>query len=182
MIKNICLSEINAKRNQTESNIAKTNYHAEILEFLENEEQVKFKFSVILSELGYIELIGGFDYVVDNKEEIKKMWDDGKMQNKQIEEIYNVIIQYCLPITVFLSKDLKMLSLIPLPHLSWRCKNAFEGREKAKQTKNGRMGQIKNRVQVYNPKAKRWVKMDTERGRIISVKSDKKPYKGIRKK
>ncbi len=44
------------------------------------------------------------------------------------------------------------------------------------------MGFRKNRIQVLNPKIKKWVKIDTKKGKIISVKSDKKPYKGIRKK
>ena len=57
-----------------------------------------------------------------------------------------------------------------------------EGIEVAKLTKNGRKGAVRNRIQFYNPKVKRWVKMDTKKGRIISVKSDKKPYKGITKK
>jgi hypothetical protein len=37
----------------------------------------------------------------------------------------------------------------------------------------------KNRVQMFNPKMKRWVKLDTETGRILSYKSDKKPYKNV---
>jgi hypothetical protein len=47
---------------------------------------------------------------------------------------------------------------------------------------NEKMGYQKNRIQVYNPKIGRWVKIDTETGRVLSVKSDKKPYKGIRKR
>ena len=45
-----------------------------------------------------------------------------------------------------------------------------------------KMGFQKNRIQVLNPKTKRWVKIDTKKGKIISVKSDNNPYKGIRKK
>lgn len=41
---------------------------------------------------------------------------------------------------------------------------------------------VKNRFQVYNPKIKRWVKIDSKTGRIISVKSDGKPYKGVRRR
>lgn len=44
------------------------------------------------------------------------------------------------------------------------------------------MAYRKNRIQVLNPKTKRWVKIDTKKGKIVSVKSDNKPYKGIRRK
>jgi len=44
------------------------------------------------------------------------------------------------------------------------------------------MGFKKDKIQVLNPKTKRWVKIDTSKNRIIAHKSDKKPYKGIRKK
>jgi hypothetical protein len=43
------------------------------------------------------------------------------------------------------------------------------------------MGYAKDRMQVLNPKNKKWVKIDTKKGRIVSIKSDSKPYKGIRK-
>ena len=32
---------------------------------------------------------------------------------------------------------------------------------------------------MFNPKLKRWVKLDTETGRILSYKIDKKPYKNV---
>lgn len=44
-----------------------------------------------------------------------------------------------------------------------------------------RQGAVKKRSQVYNPKTKRWEKRDAETGRIMDVKSDKKPFKGVRK-
>ena len=37
----------------------------------------------------------------------------------------------------------------------------------------------KNRVQIFNPKLKRWVKLDKKTGKILSCKSDKKPYKNV---
>jgi len=37
----------------------------------------------------------------------------------------------------------------------------------------------KQTTQIYNPKIGRWVKIDTKTGRIISIKSDRKPYKNI---
>jgi hypothetical protein len=43
------------------------------------------------------------------------------------------------------------------------------------------MGKKKsNRAQVFNPRTKRWVKIDTEKGGIVSHKKSKGPYKGIR--
>ena len=38
----------------------------------------------------------------------------------------------------------------------------------------------KNRIQMYNPRTKKWVKLDTKTGRIIGHKSDKKPYKNVK--
>jgi len=37
----------------------------------------------------------------------------------------------------------------------------------------------KNRGQKFNQMFKRWVKLDTETGMILSVKCDKKPYKNV---
>lgn len=48
--------------------------------------------------------------------------------------------------------------------------------------KNYRRGAVKNRVQVYNPLTKRWVKLDTTTGRIVDHKKTEGEYKGIRKK
>lgn len=38
---------------------------------------------------------------------------------------------------------------------------------------------IKNRVQLFNPISKHWVKLNTETGAIIGTK--KKPFKGVKK-
>ena len=47
-------------------------------------------------------------------------------------------------------------------------------------TGNGsRKGQIKDRKQVYNSRTKRYIKINTETGKIMSSK--KTPYKGVRK-
>lgn len=53
--------------------------------------------------------------------------------------------------------------------------------EMARQTKRGRKGAVRNRAQYYNFRSRRWVKVNTRTGKILSVKSDKEPYKGIRK-
>lgn len=44
-----------------------------------------------------------------------------------------------------------------------------------------RNGAIKGRSQVHNPQNNRWIKRDTDTGQFIDQKSDKKPFKGIRK-
>ena len=44
-----------------------------------------------------------------------------------------------------------------------------------------RNGAIRNRSQVYNPKSDSWVKRDSDSGKFIDQKSDKKPFKGVRK-
>jgi len=46
---------------------------------------------------------------------------------------------------------------------------------------NRRIGAVRDRSQVHNPKTDRWVKRDTETGKFIDQKSDSKPYKGVRK-
>jgi hypothetical protein len=43
-----------------------------------------------------------------------------------------------------------------------------------------RIGAIKKRDQVYNPKTKRWTKADPE-GKFMNQKADAKPFKGVRK-
>ncbi len=51
----------------------------------------------------------------------------------------------------------------------------------AKNTGGGhRIGQVKARSQTRTPSGNP-VKRDTETGRFIDVKSDKKPFKGVRK-
>ncbi len=47
---------------------------------------------------------------------------------------------------------------------------------------NARIGAVKDRSQVYNPKTDLWVKRDTNTGRFIDVKtSSPTPFKGVRK-
>ena len=47
---------------------------------------------------------------------------------------------------------------------------------------NARVGAVKGRSQVYNPKTDSWVKRDTTTGRFMDVKSSSNsPFKGVRK-
>ena len=46
---------------------------------------------------------------------------------------------------------------------------------------NHRKGAVKERSQVFNGKIERFVKRDSETGKFMDVKSDSKPFKGIRK-
>lgn len=48
--------------------------------------------------------------------------------------------------------------------------------------KGSRAGAVKNRVQVKNPVTGRYVKIDTQTGRVVHHKKTAGPYKGIRKK
>jgi hypothetical protein len=51
----------------------------------------------------------------------------------------------------------------------------------AKNTDEGfRRGAVKDRVQALNPVTKRYVKIDTNSGRIIDHKKTAGPYKGVR--
>lgn len=45
----------------------------------------------------------------------------------------------------------------------------------------GRVGAVKDRDQVFNPKNDRWTKRNDE-GKFIDQKHDGKPFKGVRKK
>ncbi len=45
-----------------------------------------------------------------------------------------------------------------------------------------RRGPVRERYQVYNPRIGKWVKYDSRTGRIVGVKKDGLPYKGVRKK
>ena len=46
---------------------------------------------------------------------------------------------------------------------------------------NRRIGAVRDRSQVHNPKTDRWVKRDTDTGRFMDQKADKDPFKGVRK-
>lgn len=46
---------------------------------------------------------------------------------------------------------------------------------------NRRKGAVKDRSQTHNPKTDRFVKRDTDTGRFIDQKADKKPFKGVRR-
>lgn len=45
----------------------------------------------------------------------------------------------------------------------------------------GRQGAIKDRVQALNPVTRKWVKIDTNTGRIMDQKKSDGPYASIRK-
>jgi hypothetical protein len=44
-----------------------------------------------------------------------------------------------------------------------------------------RTGAVCDRSQTHNPKTDQWVKRDTTTGKFMDVKSDGKPFKGVRK-
>lgn len=47
---------------------------------------------------------------------------------------------------------------------------------------NARVGAVRQRSQVYNPKTDSWVKRDSATGRFMDMKtSDNTPFKGVRK-
>lgn len=47
---------------------------------------------------------------------------------------------------------------------------------------NARVGAVRQRSLVYNPKTDSWVKRDANTGRFMDVKtSDNTPFKGVRK-
>ena len=51
----------------------------------------------------------------------------------------------------------------------------------AKNTGDGsRRGAVRERVQAFNPVTQRYVKIDTNTGRIVDHKKTEGPYKGIR--
>lgn len=44
-----------------------------------------------------------------------------------------------------------------------------------------RIGAVKERSQVFNPKTEQWVKRDTNTGQFIDVNQNGQPHKGVRK-
>ena len=44
-----------------------------------------------------------------------------------------------------------------------------------------RIGAVRGRSQFFNPKIDRFVKRNSDNGRFMDVKSDKVPFKGVRK-
>jgi hypothetical protein len=46
---------------------------------------------------------------------------------------------------------------------------------------NHRHGTVRDRSQAYNSHTDRWVKRNTETGRFNNQKSDRNPFKGVRK-
>jgi hypothetical protein len=44
-----------------------------------------------------------------------------------------------------------------------------------------RIGEVKGRSQVFNPKTEQWVKRDTGSGRFMDVKQDGEKFKGVRR-
>lgn len=46
----------------------------------------------------------------------------------------------------------------------------------------GRIGAVRKRVQVFNPKIKRWTEIDTKTNKFINQMEKKnQPFKGVRK-
>jgi hypothetical protein len=46
---------------------------------------------------------------------------------------------------------------------------------------NQRVGAVKDRSQVLNPRNDRWTKRDSTTGQFMDQKADKAPFKGVRK-
>jgi hypothetical protein len=52
----------------------------------------------------------------------------------------------------------------------------------AKNTGRGfRRGALRDRSQAFNPRNSRWAKRNATTGRFINIKSNKKPFKGVRR-
>lgn len=47
---------------------------------------------------------------------------------------------------------------------------------------NARIWAVRDRKQVFNPKIKKWVKINTKTNLFMDVKSDWTPFKWVRKK
>lgn len=47
---------------------------------------------------------------------------------------------------------------------------------------NARVGAVRDRVQYFNPQNQKWIKVNIDTGRIMDVKSDGTPFKGVTKK
>lgn len=45
-----------------------------------------------------------------------------------------------------------------------------------------RVGSVRKRDQVWDPKNRRWTKRNADTGQFMDQKADKKPFKGVRKK
>lgn len=45
----------------------------------------------------------------------------------------------------------------------------------------GRVGAVRERSQVHNPKTDQWVKRDANTGKFMDVKQNGDPFKGVRK-
>jgi len=46
---------------------------------------------------------------------------------------------------------------------------------------NRRVGAVRDRSQVHNPRNDTWIKRDKDTGRFMDQKADDKPFKGVRK-
>lgn len=46
---------------------------------------------------------------------------------------------------------------------------------------NARVGAVRGRSQVFNPKTETWVKRNTGDGKFMDQKADGEPFKGVRK-
>jgi hypothetical protein len=44
-----------------------------------------------------------------------------------------------------------------------------------------RNGMVRDRSQTYNPRNNNWIKRDTQTGKFLDGKSDRNPFKGVRK-
>lgn len=45
----------------------------------------------------------------------------------------------------------------------------------------GRVGAVRNRIQVFNPKIRKWTEIDTKTNLFINQKADGKKFKGVRR-
>lgn len=52
---------------------------------------------------------------------------------------------------------------------------------KNKEPGNGRVGAVRDRSQVLNPKTKIWTKRDSDTGKFLDGNTSGNPFKGVRK-
>ncbi|AGN25509.1 hypothetical protein A3207_08790 [Candidatus Methanomassiliicoccus intestinalis] len=109
-----------AKRGETVTNV-RIDHNSTVTQVSKvspNKVNVDFRFAVNYSGIGFIVMEGSV--LLEDEENIlgDKWIANGALPKEEAATVHNSVVSYCVPIAMFLTRDLHLPSPVPLPHIN----------------------------------------------------------------
>lgn len=109
-----------AKRGETVTNVRidHNSTVTQVAKAASNKVNVDFRFAVNYSGIGFIVMEGSV-LLEDENNILSDRWTaTGALPKEEAAAVHNAVVSYCVPIAMFLTRDLHLPSPVPLPHIN----------------------------------------------------------------